>query len=177
MDLNNAISLIRTPQLIESHPTRWADFGAGSGLFTKALAGFLSTGSEIYAVDKKPASAFPHFPKNIKLNLPTLDFAQDELPFNALDGILMANSFHYIKEKSAFIKKLKQTLKPTGTLILVEYDSTIPVGSWVPYPVDFLNMKGLFINEGFGAAEKLSEYPSIYGRKMYSAVITYGTEE
>ena len=171
MDLDSAISLIRTPLLIGSLPARWADLGAGSGLFTKALADLLCTGSEIYAVDKKPASVLSDFPQNIRLNLLALDFVREELPFNGLDGILMANSFHYVKEKLTFIRKLKQALKKTGMLIVVEYDTNIPVGNWVPYPVDFLNLKTLLSKAGFESVEKLGEYPSVYGRKMYSAAI------
>jgi SAM-dependent methyltransferase len=173
MDPSSAVSLIQTPLLTRSHPTRWADLGAGSGLFTKALAGLLYAGSEIYAVDKKPASLFSDFSQDIILHRLTLDFVTDELPFNDLDGILMANSFHYVKEKELFIKKLEQTLKKTGMLIMIEYDSNIPAGNWVPYPVDFLNLKTLFMKAGFGTVEKLCEYPSVYGRKMYSAVISY----
>ena len=173
MDLNNAISLIRTPLLIKPHPTRWADLGAGSGLFTKALAGLLYEGSEIYAVDKKPTSVFSDFPQDVNLKQLTLDFVRNELPFSGLDGILMANSFHYVKEKVAFIEKLKQALKKAGMLIIVEYDTSIPVGNWVPYPVDFSNLKTLFMKVGFGIVEKLSEYPSAYGRKMNSAIIGY----
>lgn len=171
MHLDSAVSLIRTPLLIGSLPARWADLGAGSGLFTKALAGLLCKGSEIYAVDKKPAFVFSDFPQNIRLNPLALDFVREELPFNGLDGILMANSFHYVKEKLTFIRKLKQALKKTGILIVVEYDTNIPVGNWVPYPVDFLNLKTLLSKAGFESVEKLGEYPSVYGRKMYSAAI------
>ena len=171
MDLTSAVSLIQTPLLTRSHPTRWADLGAGSGLFTKALAGLLYTGSEICAVDKKQVSDISGFPQDIQLRQLTLDFVTDQLPFSELDGILMANSFHYVKEKVVFIKKLGQALKKTGMLILVEYDSNIPVGNWVPYPVDFLNLKTIFMRAGFGIVEKLREYPSVYGRTMYSAVI------
>jgi SAM-dependent methyltransferase len=171
MDLSSAVSLIQSPLVNSAHPARWADLGAGSGLFTKALAGLLSAGSEIYAADKKPVSVFSDFPRHITLHQLTIDFVTEELPFNELDGILMANSFHYVKEKMAFIKKLIQALKKTGMLLVVEYDSNVPVGNWVPYPVDFLNLKILFMRAGFRTVEKLGEYPSVYGRKMYSAVI------
>lgn len=124
-------------------------------------------------MDKKPTSVFSDFPQDVNLKQLALDFVRNELPFSGLDGILMANSFHYVKEKVAFIEKLKQALKKAGMLIMVEYDTSIPVGNWVPYPVDFSNLKTLFMKVGFGIVEKLSEYPSAYGRKMYSAIIGY----
>jgi SAM-dependent methyltransferase len=173
MDLNTAIALIQSPLIRNPGPTRWADLGAGSGLFTKALALLLSPGSEIYAVDKKPAAAFADFPEEIILHKTELDFVMQELPFRNMDGILMANSFHYVKDKDSFIRKLKQTLKKTGILIMVEYDTNIPTGGWVPYPMDFPRLKSFFKEAGFGSVEKLGEYPSIYRKTIYSAIVRY----
>ena len=173
MDLKAAIALIQSPLIRNPGSTRWGDLGAGSGLFTKALARLLNPGSEIYAVDKKPAAAFADFPEEIILHKTELDFVMRELPFRNLNGILMANSFHYVKDKDAIIRKLKQTLKKTGILIMVEYDTNVPAGGWVPYPMDFPMLKSFFREAGFGSVEKLREYPSIYGRTIYSAIITY----
>lgn len=173
MNLETAIILIQSPLIQNPGPTRWADLGAGSGLFTKALARLLNPGSEIYAVDKKPAAAFADFPEEIILHKTELDFVMQELPFRNLNGILMANSFHYVKDKTVFIRKLKQTLKKTGILIMVEYDTNVPAGGWVPYPMDFLTLKSFFTEAGFGSVEKLGEYPSIYGKTIYSAMIRY----
>ena len=132
MDLDTAINLIRTPLVNSPNPARWADLGAGSGLFTKALAGLLLPDSEIYAVDKKATPAFSNFPKSVHLHKLQLDFVLNDLPFDNLNGILMANSLHCVKDKTAFAEKLKAVLKSEGMLIVVEYDMDIPVLDWVP---------------------------------------------
>ncbi len=171
MDLNTAITLIQTPLVNSPNPARWAELGAGSGLFTKALAQLLHPDSEIYAVDKKSTPAFSDFPKAVNLHKLQLDFVLNDLPFHNLDGILMANSLHFVKDKTAFACKLKPVLKSEGMLIVVEYDMDIPVPDWVPYPVDILTLKDLFMEAGFAKVEMLSEYPSVYGRTIYSATI------
>ncbi|HZK64914.1 MAG TPA: hypothetical protein VFC34_12260 [Puia sp.] len=83
----------------------------------------------------------------------------------------MANSLHFVEDKTAFAEKLKAVLKSEGMLIVVEYDTDVPVRDWVPYPLDFLTLKALFVSVGFGKVERLSEYPSVFGRTIYSATI------
>ena len=51
----------------------------------------------------------------------------------------MANAFHYVKDKPAFIEKIKKHLKPSGQMIIVEYD-TVRQNRWVPYPISFENL-------------------------------------
>jgi ubiquinone/menaquinone biosynthesis C-methylase UbiE len=171
MDLHSAITLIRSPLIDATGPARWADVGAGSGLFTNALARLLYPDSEIYAVDKKSMREFPDLPKTVHLHRLQLDFTLNDLPFSNLDGILMANFLHFVKDRTAFVQKLKTVLKTEGMLIVVEYDTDIPVSGWVPYPLGFLTLKELFNSAGFGKVERLGEYPSVYGRTMYSAAI------
>ncbi len=52
MELSTAINLIDTTHLTTQTAQRWADLGAGSGLFTRALASYLQPGSSILAVDE-----------------------------------------------------------------------------------------------------------------------------
>ncbi|AXY77655.1 hypothetical protein D3H65_28355 [Paraflavitalea soli] len=53
MELKQAIQLIRTPKLDSASAQVWADLGAGTGLFTRALAQLIGENSTIYAVDRK----------------------------------------------------------------------------------------------------------------------------
>ena len=65
------------------------------------------------------------------------------LPFFAVDGILMANALHYVRDKAAFIEKLKKYLKTSGELIIVEYD-TVRQNRWIPYPITFEKLTETF---------------------------------
>src|ERR1700704_757794 len=99
MDLETAISLIRSLNIKSKAVTNWADLGCGSGLFTKALSTLLQTGSKVAAVDKD-ASALKKVivVHGISLEKLHADFINNDLPLQNLDGILMANALHFVKD-------------------------------------------------------------------------------
>jgi ubiquinone/menaquinone biosynthesis C-methylase UbiE len=173
MKLNQAIELIQCNYLLSNKPTIWTDLGCGSGLFTNALARFLEPGSRIFALDKN-INAFKNLFQNNNVTIEKIkaDFINDELNLENLDGIMMANSLHYVKDKFSFIKKAGRYLKNHGCFLIVEYD-TDTANRWVPYPLSFNTMKSLFITTGFHSVNKLNETPSRFNRaKIYSAIIT-----
>ncbi len=139
MQLKEAISLIQHE--LPEHATVWADLGCGDGLFTNALSQLLVDASLIYAVDKSN-NALKHVTvrKEIKLEKLALDFVEDALPLKNLSGILMANAFHFVKDKDAFIQKVFNCLNENGYLIMVEYNTDV-ANMWVPYPISFKNLK------------------------------------
>ncbi len=172
MQLQQAIDLIRNKKNNVETKSVWADLGCGSGLFTHALASLLKDESTIYAVDKN-LSSFNKNPslKNVLIKPVELDFEKTPLPFNNLDGIVMANSLHYVKDKKSFLEKIKMHLNEKGCFIVVEYNMEIS-NHWVPYPINFLSLKKLFHDVGFSFVEKISERPSAFNRgKLYSALI------
>ena len=80
---------------------------------------------------------------------------------------------HYVKDKPAFIEKIKKHLKPAGQLIIVEYD-TVRQNRWVPYPISFENLIETFSRAGFNQIKKIGERNSVYRtEKMYAACIKY----
>ena len=171
MKLYDAIKLISG---IDNRRTQqWADLGCGEGLFTTALGNLLETGSTIHAVDtnQRALSVIPDKVNDVVIKKHKLDFVQEELPFTDLDGVLMANAFHFVKDKSLFISKLKEHLKPTHSLLMVEYD-TDASNRWVPYPMSFKSMQDFFLKSGYGSIGKVNELPSLYNRaNIYSAII------
>src|SRR5262245_50048897 len=83
----------------------WADFGAGSGAFTLALRELIGLNATIYAVDKDrnslnqlEAAHRARFGASPNLILLSTDFSRP-LDIPPLDGIVMANSLHYCKDK------------------------------------------------------------------------------
>lgn len=175
MELSVAISLIEKGIDKSPAPQKWADLGAGKGLFTHALASLLPAQSAIVAVDKSPvAFAEPGIRlKDIHISSMTKDFIEDDLGSEMFDGILMANSLHFVSNKPVFIQKLLKSLKTGGRLLLVEYDMDSP-NSWVPYPISFQTLQNATGDFGFKSAVKLMDVPSVYQRSIYSALLTRG---
>jgi len=159
-------------QLIEAAiPTKntatWADLGCGAGTFTYAVADLLGDESKIWAVDKLTQ----HLGAKrgvVAIEFLQADIEQQSLPLEALDGIIMANTLHYIKDQAGFLKNLRSYLKDTGQLILVEYD-TVHSNQWVPFPVTFETAKTLLSNAGFKDVSHIGEHPSSFRGEMIFA--------
>ncbi|SRR5260221_1947022 len=152
----------------------WADFGSGWGAFTLALADVGKDNIEIFSIDKSKSSLdeqsrnfSKQFP-NTKINFIPADFIADlQLPL--LDGILMANSLHYVKDQLNFLNSLKKYLKENGKIVIVEYnlDKSNP---WVPYPVNFEKFENLANIAGFKNPILLERIPLEWGNEMFSAM-------
>lgn len=152
---------------------QWADLGCGNGTFTLALATLMQPESIIYAIDSNASSLkqIPSSYHSIKIEKQKIDFVNENLNLKNLDGILMANSLHYVKDKKSLLKKLLEKMKENGSFLIVEYDTEIPVPRWVPYPTSFSALKELFIEIGYTNIQKLHERKSVYSKMMYSALI------
>lgn len=175
MDIGTAVKLIEKGVAKTSSPQLWADLGAGQGLFTRALASLLGNDSIIYAIDKD-AAALAHLDDSngsVLIRKTEKDFIKNGIGLRALDGILMANSFHYVPDQVFFIKQIRASLKPGGRLLLVEYD-TDSSNQWVPYTISYNSLQRFAAREGLGHVTWLAEAPSIYSRSnIYSAVLNF----
>jgi ubiquinone/menaquinone biosynthesis C-methylase UbiE len=152
----------------------WADFGSGQGAFTQALAEVIGNQGFIYSVDKdnsalrrqvtRMQTAFPA----VKTRYIPADFTQP-LDLPELDGILMANSLHFIADKLPVLTRIMTYLKPQGRLILVEYN-TDKGNRWVPYPLTYSRWEKLAQQAGFASTECLVIRPSSFLGEFFSAV-------
>jgi len=174
MKLNEAIELITDTRISSSGPSVWADLGCGTGLFTNALAGLLSPGSTIYAIDKDVSGLKKNSQKkDVTIEIMTADFVNDDLHLLDLDGIMMANSLHFVRDKVSLLSKLRQYLKPHFNFLIVEYDLDTP-NPWVPFPVSYRALKQLVEKLNGGPPYKIHERPSLYNRaNIYSALISF----
>ena len=161
MQQSDAISLIRDG-ITGTTAQCWADLGCGSGTFTTALKSLLPAGSRLTAVDKTS--------QNLPVNFIRVNFEEEELPLSGLDGILMANSLHYIRDKQKLIKKLEAYFSSGPTFLVVEYDSTF-ANPWVPYPISYANLQKLFTGLGYKTISKLATKRSKFGGTLYSALV------
>jgi ubiquinone/menaquinone biosynthesis C-methylase UbiE len=151
----------------------WADFGSGDGAFTLALRDLAGADAQIYSIDKDKGRLqtqereFERMFPNSKIQFVSTDFTK-QLDLSPLDGIVMANSLHYVKEQQAFLKAIRKYLKPQGKLVLVEY--FIDKGNyWVPYPLSYPSFAKVAKEAGYTKTELLERSPSTYWDEMYSA--------
>jgi SAM-dependent methyltransferase len=171
VELSKAVELIKHTGLGVNHITTWADLGCGDGFFTKALSAFLKEGSIIYAVDTNAAALKKVKPiAGITVKPLLLNFVDGNWPFDELDGIIMANSLHYVKHAVSLLEKAKRHLKHNGSLLIVEYDTDM-ANPWVPYPLSYNTLQRVCLQAGFATVQKLGQTPSAFGRaNMYAAV-------
>ncbi len=172
MDLKDAVEMIKFAPDSKAGQQRWADLGCGSGIFTLALAELLPAGSIIIAVDKdkKALKNIPDKYSNVMIEKLNHDFLNFELT-GIFNGIMMANSLHFVKDKLSFLKEIIINLNKPEYFLIVEYDTDIS-NPWVPYPLNFQALRILFESLGFKSVIKLNERPSIYRRaNIYSALI------
>jgi ubiquinone/menaquinone biosynthesis C-methylase UbiE len=175
MDISTAITLIKKGVTGSSLGQVWADLGAGTGLFTKALSTLLPEGSTIYAVDKdRTAVEGIVIPSNkVILKKTILNFLNDPLEIEHLDGILMANALHFVNNKFAFFKKITQCLNPSAKIVIIEYDRE-KSNAWVPYPISYRSLELLANDLQAGSIEKIGSTPSKYHEaNIYSALLTF----
>jgi ubiquinone/menaquinone biosynthesis C-methylase UbiE len=172
MNHNDHVNLLRPANL--PHGGTYADFGAGSGAFTLALRELVGSEAMIYAVDKDKTALGElenyhraRFNSISNLTLLPNDFSH-LLDLPPLDGIVMANSLHFFKDREMILRRVRDFLKPDGALLLVEYN--VDSGNlWVPYPLSFETFRALAPRAGFTDSRLLAKVPSRFLREFYSA--------
>jgi ubiquinone/menaquinone biosynthesis C-methylase UbiE len=147
--------------------------GAGEGAFTLALADLIGETGTIYAVDhdqsalrKLSRSMQEQFP-DVTLHTLVGDFDR-ALALPTLDGIVMANSLHFIRNKAGTLARVRGYLKPAGRLLMVEYN-TDQGNLWVPYPFAYPTWQRMSQESGFTHTELLATYPSRFLHEIYAA--------
>jgi len=103
-----------------------ADLGAGTGYFTRRLAKAVGPFGLVYAVDIQPEMLSllkTNVEKaGIRNVVPVLGASDDpKLPQGSLDWILLVDVYHELQEPKAMLAKMREALKPTGRVALVEY--------------------------------------------------------
>jgi trans-aconitate methyltransferase len=166
----DAVALLAPAGLDSAVSSIWLDLGAGDGTFTLALADLLGAGSVIHAIDEDRA-ALSRIPRHatVRIESHVADFTMDSWPVRAADGILMANSLHYVTSQRAFLESCVSRLMPGGEVVVVEYDLD-RANPWVPYPVNRATLMQLA--QGLGVVSFVASRPSVYQRApLYVAVL------
>ena len=145
----------RTDLLISSLPLEEvdvvADIGAGTGLYTLLFAERVGPRGRVYAEDIEPLfldlinqraedAGFDNI-------TPVLGRENDvTLPENEMDAVFIADTYHYFSNRESVMKSVLRSLKPGGSLFIVDYDLK-PGG---PRPEDKAHVR-------FGRAGVISE--------------------
>lgn len=97
------------------------------------------------------------------------DFISQPWPFAALDGILMANSLHYVEKQETVVRACESRMKSARRFLIVEYDTDTP-SRWLPYPLSRTRLRMLFERAGYSSISMLCTRPSVYRRAPLYAV-------
>jgi ubiquinone/menaquinone biosynthesis C-methylase UbiE len=112
-----------------------ADIGAGTGYMSLRLAKRVGPTGKVYANDiqsemlrRLRQNADKAKLKNIETVLGT--DVDPKLPAGQLDLVLLVDVYHEFSQPQKMLQKIRETLKPTGRLVLLEYrkeDPAIPI--------------------------------------------------
>ena len=129
-DPDLAISILKIPKGATA-----ADIGAGSGYMTIRLAQKVGPTGKVFANDVQPQMLEILARRladkkitNVTLVQGTVD--DPRLPPSSVDLELMVDVYHELSRPQAMLQHLREALKPTGRLVLLEYrkeDPSIPI--------------------------------------------------
>ena len=181
MEHQDAVGLIR--EAVDDAGGIWTDLGCGTGTFTRALVEIIGTNSHIVAVDQDAGAlhelgrwAERHGPGIVTVRA---DFTRPtevaELRDGSFDGILLANSLHFVRDADAVLARLVRALRPPaggargGRVVIVEYDRK-DANRWVPYPISRDRLRTLAVSAGLSVPVVTATRRSRYQGVMYAAV-------
>jgi ubiquinone/menaquinone biosynthesis C-methylase UbiE len=112
-----------------------ADIGAGSGYITVRLAARVGPTGRVFANDVQPQmlNILARRLNNANItNVTLIEGTPDDpkLPPASVDLVLMVDVYHELSQPQAILRHLRESLKPGGRLVLLEYrkeDPTVPI--------------------------------------------------
>lgn len=150
---------------------RVADIGAGSGYFTIPVAEAVGPTGKVLALDIAPEMIeYLGFRlKALKIqNVEQRKVKSDDpmLEPAGVDTILMIDTIHYVKDRVAYARKLRQGLVPGGRLVIIDYiPKPMSERPWGPPPEQQIPRKQMdadMVAAGFKAAQAYDFLPEQY---------------
>lgn len=142
-----------------------ADIGAGAGYMTWRMAQRVGPKGKVYANDIQP-QMIELLRKNMQQRkltnyeavLGTID--DPKLPPAALDLVLLVDVYHEFSEPQKMLRHIRESLKPDGRLVLLEYrgeDPSVPIRP--EHKMTVAQVKTELEPEGFGLDKVLESLP------------------
>jgi SAM-dependent methyltransferase len=172
--MNHADHLGLIRGAVEGAGPRWLELGPGEGAFTLALADVLGQVARIVAVDRD-GRAVERLRSEMRRRFPEarLDAIvgdiRDPLPEGPFDGVLAANSLHFLPDPAEVVSRARATLRPSGRFVVVEYDADRG-NPWVPHPFSFESWRSIAVEAGLAEPRLIRRVPSRFLGAIYAAV-------
>ena len=155
---------------------RWLELGAGSGAFTLALLDVIGDEAQVAAIDRDAGAlrmleqaAASRFPSNDVRTIAG-DFTRPlAVEPDSSDGVLMANSLHFVRDKVPVLRSAIEALRPGGRFLIVEYGADRG-NPWVPWPIGYASWAKLAAQVGLHDTRQIGEVPSRFLGSIYAAV-------
>lgn len=142
-----------------------ADIGAGVGYMSLRMAKRVGPSGKVYANDLQPemlAKLRENAAKGQINNVVTVlgDVADPKLPPNTMDLVLLVDVYHEFSQPQQMLRKIRETLKPDGRLVLLEYraeDPNIPINP--EHKMTVAQVKAELEPEGFRLDQLIDKLP------------------
>lgn len=148
------------------------DFGAGSGHYSRAVAGVVGHSGKVYAIDAQE-DVLKHLKLNSHIHHQSIIdtvWGDVERPGGthlrdaSLDAIILANTLFQIENRFGVLKEIKRVLKSGGKLMVVDWAGSYGGMGPVPEKVVTENdTEAFFINGGFHKVKSFRAGPHHYG--------------
>jgi SAM-dependent methyltransferase len=119
---------------------RVADIGAGTGYFTFQVADAVGPSGRVLALDIAP-EMLEYLELRVKArkaaNVSLGKVASDDpqLGAGSVDTILLVDTIHYVKDRTAYARKLRTALAPGGRVVIIDYrPKPMSERPWGPTP-------------------------------------------
>lgn len=149
-----------------------ADLGAGTGYFSVRLARRVPRG-KVFAVDIEPKLLEHLTQRAAKANLTNVETllaeASDPKLPSHLDAVLVVDTYHHISERVPYFERVKQQLKPSGRLVIVDFRlGDLPVGPPDEHKISRDQTHTELEAAGYQLCDELKSLP-------YQYVLSFGT--
>ena len=142
-----------------------ADIGAGAGYITWRLAERVGPTGKIYANDIQPEmltllrrNMQQRKLENVEPVLGTID--DPKLPAATMDLVILVDVYHEFSEPQKMLRKIRESMKPDGRLVLLEYraeDPKVPIRP--EHKMTVAQVKAELEPEGFKMDKVLEDLP------------------